>query len=102
MADLDKYSIEELEKALEKKKSKEDFKNNLQIVPFSQERYEDFVDAINDIVQEKIKGNNKDSEYWAYEASLVFVFGNNVFDILNKLRWYYGIHIKSTFKRWYR
>lgn len=86
MADLDKYSIEELEKALEKKKSKEDFKNNLQIVPFSQERYEDFVDAINDIVQEKIKGNNKDSEYWAYEASLVFVFGNNVFDILNKLR----------------
>lgn len=86
MADLDKYSVEELEKALEKKKAQENFKNKLQIVPFSQERYEEFVEAINEIVQEEIQGIGKDHEHWTYEASLKLVFGPDVFDILNRLR----------------
>lgn len=86
MNNLENYSVEELEKALEKKRAQENFKNKLKIVPFNQERYESFVKEINEIVQEEIQGIGKDHDHWTYEASLKFVFGPDVFDILNKLR----------------
>jgi hypothetical protein len=86
MNNLDNYSVEELEKALEAKKAQANFKNKLKIAPFNQKRYESFVKEINTIVIEDIQNNDSDTSQWIYEATLKFVFGPDVFDILNKLR----------------
>ena len=31
------------------------------------------------ILKDTIEGRDKDNEHWAYEASLMFVFGDDVF-----------------------
>lgn len=78
---LEEYSVEELEAAIEKKK----LTKKIEFVPFDVNRYEKFLKEINEITQDIINGDDKDSEHWIYEATLKYAYGENVFDILNEL-----------------
>ena len=81
MKDINDMTNDEILKFMAERDNKSSLKK-IQPVPFDKKRYDKFVEAMKPILQDTIEGKDEDNEHWAYEASLTFVFGDDVFEKL--------------------
>lgn len=83
---LKNYSVEELEKELEARKAQKDIKKSIKPVAFDEKRHAKFVHFIEEMVENRIEGReDEDDPHYIYEEALKYVYGNDIFEALNKL-----------------
>jgi len=78
MKDINEMSNDEILKFISERDKKASL-NKIEPIPFDKKNYDKFVEEMKSILKDTIEGRDKDNEHWAYEASLMFVFGDDVF-----------------------
>ena len=82
---LRNISTEDLEQELANRQQAKNLKDSIKPVAFDELRHTKFVKQIQAIVDDDIAGEGKDSDHWAYEAAVMYVFGDDIFNKLNKI-----------------
>lgn len=82
--DFNNLSDSEVEKLLAERQKHKEKPSIPKPLPYNKERHDTFTKDINDIFKEEARGEGKDSEHWIFEATLKYVFGNEVFESWNK------------------
>jgi|GEM_PF-4431956 len=87
MSNLSNASLDELRAELARRTAQESGELELVRVPLDVDRYSDFVNSVDRMMQEDVDNGHldEDTPHYVYEEAMKLVYGDRAFDIINKI-----------------